>query len=200
MLLQETEFEKEIDTENLLIGPEGVLVVYDWVLGQEDINRSRSPSQSSILTHPSSLYCCTSESSGPPFQLPAVTHTVTFKCIGAVREEKQQVALHEACLKLKRNEHVEVKLQPEPTNCWDSKAIAFMCFVGDRWQRVGYVVREALDEVHFAMQHNQILRVKFAWVKFLLHWSRSGPGYYAGVDVSKNGNWSDTIVRAASTR
>ena len=107
-----------------MIGPESVLVVYDWVLGQEH----RSPSQSSIIAH-SSSYCCTSESSGPPFQLLAVTHTVTFKCIEAVHEEKQQVALKEACLKLKRNKHVEVKLQPEPMNCWDSKAIAFMCLL-----------------------------------------------------------------------
>jgi len=46
--------------------------------------------------------------------------------------------------------NVSVKIEPEPTNPYDSKAICFKCFVGGLWCRIGYIVREVLDEVHEA--------------------------------------------------
>ena len=39
-------------------------------------------------------------------------------------------------------------IEPEPDNQFDSKAIAFKC---RKWQRIGYIVRKALDEVHTAL-------------------------------------------------
>ena len=38
---------------------------------------------------------------------------------------------------------IDVKLQHEPYN---SKAIVFVCVIGGKWERIGYVVQEALDD------------------------------------------------------
>ena len=42
----------------------------------------------------------------------------------------------------------------------------------------GTVVRECLEEVHIAIDNGDILVVEFAWEKYLLQWTRSGPGFY----------------------
>lgn len=129
-----------------------------------------------------------------------VTHTITFKCIGASRETSYQTALQAALECINEGKDVPVKLIPEPDNPKDSRAIAFHCFVGEKWRRIGYIVKEALQDVHDALKNNQILSVKFAWVKFLLCWSQCGPGFYAGIDISRKGNWPTNIMRCASTK
>ena len=62
------------------------------------------------------------------------------------------------------------------------------------------VVCEALDFVHNALVAKKIIHVKFAWVKFLIKWARSGPGFYAGIDIALNGKWPREVCRCASTR
>lgn len=37
------------------------------------------------------------------------------------------------------------------------------------------VIRELLDEVHQALNNHTIRRIKFAWVKYIVEWPRSGP-------------------------
>lgn len=44
-----------------------------------------------------------------------VTHSVVFKCVGVTKELHSQV-LAGAAQKLKKQEHVEVRLRTEPTN------------------------------------------------------------------------------------
>lgn len=127
-------------------------------------------------------------------------HTVTFKCIGATRDSSHQLALHAALQNIRAGQYVPVRFNPEPDNPVDSTAIAFQCFVQEEWQRMGYIVQEALPYVHDAMRDNAILLVELGWVRYLLCWSRCGPGFYAGIKISKQGDWSRTVVRAASTK
>lgn len=87
-----------------------------------------------------------------------------------------------------------VTIEPESTNPYDSKAICFKCEVGGKWCRIGYIVRELLDEVHETLREDKILYIKFAWVKYLLHWTRSGPGFYAGVYIARHGEWSQRCI------
>ncbi len=134
------------------------------------------------------------------FESSFVTHTVSFKCIGANRDEGHQSSLRAAAKAIQEGRNVPVRLQREPENPKDSNAIAFQCHIGDVWRRVGYVVKEALPDVHDALNAGAILSVKFAWVKFLLCWSRSGPGFYAGINVSKQGDWSTNVMHCASTK
>ena len=63
--------------------------------------------------------------------------------------------------KLREGGEVPVRLQEEPKNPVDSRAIAFQCQVHENWERIGYVVREALDSVHAAMDSGDILKKFF---------------------------------------
>ena len=123
-------------------------------------------------------------------------HTVVFKCVGVTKNTDSQTALRTARQRI-QTESYPVKLVPEPTNIKDSKAIAFHCKIGCRWIRIGYVVTEILDEVHAALQNNCILDVKFAWIKYI---TLSGPGYFAGISVTKKGKWPCKVVKYKSTR
>ena len=94
---------------------------------------------------------------------------------------------------------ISVRLTHELNNPFDTKAIAFMCFIDD-WQRIGYIVHEILDEVHAALQNNLIVRVEFSWIKFITDWMLSSPGFFAGVSVTKYGRWSQSLIRASTSR
>lgn len=107
----------------------------------------------------------------------------------------------EANTLLRNNEDVPVRLTPEPNNPYDSQAIAFECQLKDKkWRRIGYVVREALEEMHRALNNGDILSVRFGWIKFIADWYMSGPGYFAGIKISKRGDWPASVVRCGSTR
>ena len=62
-----------------------------------------------------------------------------LKCIGALP----------AIANRKINERsIPIKLQMEPDNQYNSKAIALVCKVYNNWERIGYVVQEVFDKVH----------------------------------------------------
>ena len=75
-----------------------------------------------------------------------------FKCIGANKDQTAQKVL-KMLAQLSNSElrKIDVNLVPEPKNPFDAKAIALVTFCDGKWHRIGYVVREALDEVHSAM-------------------------------------------------
>ncbi len=111
-----------------------------------------------------------------------------------------QDVLYEAASKLNKAKKVEVKLRKEPSNPKDSRAIAFECTVGsDRWDRIGYVISEALDSMHQAMQINSIVTVEFAWIRYITHMSRCDPGRYCGIKVARMGECPREGVRCSST-
>ena len=105
-------------------------------------------------------------------------HTITFKCVGTMKERRYQEILKQ--VSQLPMEDVRVKLQPEPDNPYDSKAIAFVVNLNGKEHRIGYVVHELLDEVHHDLSGNLIKRVQCAWVKFIVEWPKSDPGYYCG--------------------
>ena len=102
--------------------------------------------------------------------------------IGCTKETQYQNIL-EQCRDLLEDGHsVCVKLSPEPDNVFDPKAIAFLCEVDNKSQRIGYVVKEVQDAVHAALIVNDITNVSFKWIKYITDWYRCGPGiFFAGV-------------------
>ena len=50
------------------------------------------------------------------------------------------------------------------------------------------------------IENRNIISVRFSWVKYLVSWSHSGPGYYAGIDITIRGRWPREVVQSASTR
>ena len=205
ILLQVCEFSKEIDIAGHTHDPGGIFVIFKWDwIDVLDSKLDQMASTASSTTYTSARSTAShSQSPAPlPASTPPITHTLVFKCIGAVRDGKQQKVLEDAYIARQRGEIVQVKLEPEPDNPYDSQAISFTCRTGPGgvWKRIGYVVRECLEEVHIALTNGDILLVEFAWVKYLLQWSRSGPGFYAGISITRKGQWSHNCIRSASTR
>ena len=131
----------------------------------------------------------------------SITHTITFKCIGAIHSTDSQTALEKVSQLHAEGYEVPVNIFCEQKNPFDSRAIAFRCQIADKWHTIGYVVREPLDPVHVAIQNrHNIISVKFSWVSYLVSWSHSGPGYYAGIDITVQGRWPREVVKCASTR
>ena len=94
---------------------------------------------------------------------------------------------------------VPVKLIHETSNPRDARALAFVCEINGKFCTIGYVVSELLEEVHAAINSNSIVSVKFSWIKYITDW-RSGPGFFAGIQIKKKGPWSLNAIRCASTR
>ena len=203
--MQEQEAEKAIDISGCKLRENQVFVIWKWKwydpdsgCNSEDETRSVSYDaeceNSSEETTPGHTF-----DDGGNMGIPYITHSVVFKCIGVTRDPKLQEILSLVSRQLKDEKEVEVQLKPEPTNPVDSCAIMFVCKLNNKWHKIGYVVREALDAVHDALDKKTILAVKFDWVKYLLHFSRSGPGWYAGIKITKNGEWPMAVVRCSST-
>ena len=131
-----------------------------------------------------------------------VVHTVTFKCIGCTRDVKYQKTLENINELRRANgmelDNVECRIMPEPQNPFDARAIAFQCYINSKWQTIGYVVKEALDDVHLASQQKCILGVKLEWVKYIIYWQT--PAWYAGVSMTKRGEWSKIVLTSQSAK
>lgn len=176
---------------NLLPG-DNVFVAYEWIWLTDDFDNDGDGTQMAEDD--------AEENAEDSDDCVHVSHTVTFKCIGANRNPNHQTALEAAADDISNGKNVPVRLFHEPNNPNDSMAMAFECLLDGQWKRIGYVIKEVLQEVHEASRSNVILSVNFEWVKFLLCWSRSGPGFYAGINISKRGTWSRTVTRFASTK
>ena len=95
--------------------------------------------------------------------LPAQTHTVTFKCVGSNCDGARQSILSDISQALRQGCVITARAEPEPSNKYDSKAIAFQLHWKDNWQTIGYVVRECLDHVHHALLQKRLISVELAW-------------------------------------
>jgi len=74
----------------------------------------------------------------------AVQHTVTF-ILSALAQNMSQEVLRNVSKLLVKGEIVPVNIYPEPDNPYNSKVIAFKCWLEDKWHEIGYIIRETLD-------------------------------------------------------
>lgn len=169
--------------DELSLLADGMLIVWKWDQFEFDKHKQSDSDKDSASD-------CDSDTE--------VTHTLIFKCIGTTKEHMYQETLR--LISQLPVEDVDVTLKPEPDNPYDSKAIAFIVNLDGKDCRIGYVIRELLDEVHQALNNHTIRRIKFAWVKYIVEWPRSGPGYYCGISITKKGKWSNNAVKFQSTR
>ena len=171
--------------------------MWDWIwLEDADEHNSECVSDESLTVETRDEECNDSAepSDDDDNNIPAITHSVTFKCIGCTKEMQYQEVLASANQKIKCGEAVPVKLQSEPSNQYDSHAVAFMCLAENDWKRIGYVVSEALSDVNEAIRNNKIIKVYFDWIKYIVYFK--SPGWYAGITVVRNGNWSRTVMQS----
>ena len=204
LFLQVEEFAKSIDVSQYkLFRDNQVFVIWDWawlddVEDGEQVNSSNDEDGDDASTTNHQLQSDDDESDNTDEPVvPPITHSVVFKCIGANKEKRYQELLALASKKLKDGQTVPVQLKKEPTNCFDSRAIAFMCKADKEWERIGYVVSEALPDVHNAMDADKILAVRFDRIMVKVYYKN--PGWYAGIIITLNGTWSKTVCQSCST-
>lgn len=143
-----------------------------------------------------SIHSSESESDGET----DIVHHVPFKVMGAARNSEVQIVLKDLS-NLTETElyDIPLRLRHEQDNIFDENAIAFECFM-DSWKGIGYIVSEALPDVHEAIHNNEIIHTKLQYVKFKTAWQRSGaPAYFASVIISKKGKWPSNVVKHKST-
>ena len=131
-----------------------------------------------------------------------LSHAVVFKCVGVNKGSNAhnvQRVLEEIAEKLRKEEAVTVRVNSEPDNPFDCNAVAFQTPVNGKWMNIGYVVREAAPHVAHAIANNLIVSCEFSWVRYIVHWSKSGQGWYTGITITKRGTWPTEVVRSAST-
>ena len=95
-----------------------------------------------------------------------ITHAVTFKCIGSTKETQYQEALSSAAARLNRGEAVLCQVLPEPNNPIDSEAICIQFKLDRKWYKVGYVIHEALSDLHTALRESKVTKVS---IDYLVH-------------------------------
>ena len=130
----------------------------------------------------------------------SLVHSIIFKCIGATRNPNYQIALSMARDIISEGLTVPVKLVHEPNNICDAKTLAFVSHINGKDYTIGYVINELLEEVHKAIDDETILACDFSWVRYITDWTRSGPGFFAGIKITKKGKWSRHAVRLATTK
>ena len=174
-----------------------MFVGWNWYWDTESTSASEfeEDSVNSPIGEEATPICSTDE--GDSDILPTI---IVFKCIGTNKETLYQELLAEANRLLRTGVKVSVRLTPEPNNPVNSRAIAFECQVHGKWGRIGYVVNEVLEEVHKAINNNEIVETNFKWIKFITDWYMSGPGYFTAISISKLGNWAPVVVSYQSTR
>lgn len=183
-----------------------VLVIWHWEWKDHDVDGGSSDDDTSINVIPETPPSVSNDEDSDDDTAAAihigtdavVTHKVVFKCIGSTKELCYQERLAKASQLINRGEEVLVEIKPEPDNPVDSKAIVFQCKLDEAWVTIGYVVHEALDELHEALASKKIIKVSFEFVKFLIRWKT--PGWYAGINITRIGDWSNNLLRVQSAR
>ena len=202
--MQASELKKSIDIDGLSLEGDDALVIWQWEWTDTNDVESDEESTTSITIIPDTpppVSDSEEDDCDPAFSIgysPVVTHTATFKCIGCTKDTSYQEILARISQLRNRHEEVACKLVPEPDNPCDSRAIAFKCNVGGKWHTIGYVVREALNEVHEAISARTITTVSIDWVKYIIYWQ--SPGWYAGIKVTRIGEWSRSVLLSQSAK
>ena len=181
---------------NLTFIEDVIFVIWDWKWIKEDSDSGSDTSAASILVPAFDSEDDSNSDDAPDSS--EVTHSVTFKCIGSTKEQRYQEFLARIAQKRSKGEDVQCKIKPEPTNPVDSQAIAFESEIDGVWQVIGYVVKEALCDVHNALAAKKVISVSFDWVKYQLYWL--APGWYAGINITRLGKWSSTVLHSHSSK
>ena len=132
-----------------------IFVIWDWKWIKEDSDSGSDTSAASILVPAFDSEDDSNSDDAPDSS--EVTHSVTFKCIGSTKEQRYQEFLARIAQKRSKGEDVQCKIKPEPTNPVDSQAIAFESEIDGVWQVIGYVVKEALCDVHNALAAKKVI-------------------------------------------
>lgn len=200
--MQVSEVEKSVDVAGLVFLEDVAFIIWDWEWIHEDFDSASDtePAMSIESTPDNESEDDEDSDAVVPVNcsVNVMTHTLTFKCMGSTKEQRYQNILRQVSQILCTDAVVPCRITKEPGNPIDSRAIAFECNIDGKWQIIGYVVKEALEEVHQAIEAKKILEVAIDWVKFQLFWR--APGWYAGIKITREGKWSSVAMQSQSSK
>ena len=193
-----------------MLPPQEVIFVWDWEWKDpEDMSHISDFSFGDVSCTSESSFGNRAHSTSDPEKedydatycsIPHKEHAIIFKCTGSTHDLHAQKVLRCTSEQLHNDNVVPVKIFQQPFNQYNNKDLAFKCWMSDDWNRIGYITCEALDTVHDALNNNFITGVYFAWAKHMLSWTLSGPGYYAGINITKFAEWPAEVYACSSTR
>ena len=85
--------------------------------------------------------------------------TGDYKCIGSTKETQYQEALSSTAARLNRGEAVPCQVLPEPNPIEKSEALCIQFKLDRKWYKVGYVIHEALSNLHTAPRESKVTKV-----------------------------------------
>ena len=172
-VVQKDEFERCVNIDNCDIYNDKVFVMWKWTWldecssdGEEDVAKL-SDEDAAELSDEDAAELSDEHDQDTNNAIPAITHSVIFKCMGSTKEHEYEEALALAKRKMNDGIGIAVKLEKEPHNPVDAKAIAFVIDLDGTWKRIGYVMSELLEEVHKAMDDSLILKIQVDFIKFI---------------------------------
>ena len=125
----------------------------------------------------------------------ATVHTLPFKVLGTSYSTSRQDALKEAFeLMHGQNRHIVVKLEAEPFNIVDSRAIAVFIKSSVDYKKVGYIPTELTQFVHPLLKE-QSLEVSVRAIRFCTTFLMIG--FCLTIDITKRGLWERPVIKAS---
>ena len=165
--------------------PKGFRVIWDWTECSADSSTDETSNHNDD--------CLSTDSNiADSHDATRRISSVCFKCVGVTRDPSYQHVLCQAFRERRDGRSVAVRLTPEPTNPYDSHAVAFECEIAGCWRVFGYVVKELSDYVLDAINRGEIVHVEFSWIKYKII-RTTGPGYCTAIRVTKSGIWPPLV-------
>ena len=137
VLIETSEFSASVEIKNLHLPLQGVMVVWEWEwtnIDEESSEHSEAQEEYCKEQQNPYLHSDSETSDSDVEDVPAVRHTVTFKCIGSVHDFEKQLVLSKISKLLWEKKQAEERIRPEQENPFDANAICFECFIDQKWQ------------------------------------------------------------------
>jgi hypothetical protein len=90
---------------------------------------------------------------------------------------------------------VEVRIRPDPQNCYDCNAIAVEINYGSGWNTIGFILKDLTKYIHPLIQRNKLCGQRVGHIRFRTHWST--PGYYILIYLKCKGMWPREVIQAS---
>ena len=140
--IQPEEFERPVDIQDYTLFELNTKVFVLWKWDQIQVERDESDYERTSHKYDDEEKSSEEEHTE---DCPESLFMIISKCIGTTKEHRYQETLAEVALSRRNELDVEFRISPEPTNPFDARAIAFKCFLNNRWERVGYMVTDVLS-------------------------------------------------------
>ena len=125
----------------------------------------------------------------------ATVHSLPFKVLGTCYSTSQQEAVKEAFEHTYgQNRHILVKLEAEPSNTVDSRAIAVFIKSSVDYKK-SRLYCERVNAISTSITQRNSLEVSVRAIRFCTTFLMTG--FYLTIDITKRGLWERPVIKAS---